>query len=131
MKTINEQLAENGVVATFDLETAKGRLKMINVKNGAGRSLKDLKDGDSFIVSDVAQYRELVTTYKGDGQESIVSAFITPDGEIYSSISDPVAKVASDLIDLLGDDDFNHLSVTLHRQESKNGREFLNLNVTD
>lgn len=127
--TVSNELEENGIVASFDMSNAQGKLKAINAKNGAGISLKDVPNGEKFTVVDVMQYRETIDTY-GQQQEGVVTALFTPEGEVYSSISATVQKVGTDLIELLRDDTIEKVAVKVVKQKSKAGQEFINLSVT-
>lgn len=128
-KTVGEELNEQGIAASFAMNDAKGKIKALNAKNGAGVSLKDVETGTTFKVVDVMQYQETIETY-GQTQEGVVTALFTPEGEVYSSISATVQNVGSDLIDLLRDETINEVTVKVVKQKSKAGQEFINLSVT-
>ena len=129
MTNTKETLENYGIVASFDLETIQGKLKALNAKNGAGASLKDIKDGVSFTVTDVMQYKEMVDTY-GKEQEAVVSALFATDGLVYSSISETVSNVVSDLVEILSDESITQVTVKVVKRNSKQGQEFINLSVT-
>ena len=129
MTNTKETLENYGIVASFDLETIQGKLKALNAKNGAGASLKDIEDGFSFTVTDVMQYKEMVDTY-GKEQEAVVSALFATDGLVYSSISETVSNVVSDLVEILKDESIDQVTVKVVKRNSKQGQEFLNLSVT-
>ena len=129
MTNTKETLENYGIVASFDLETVLGKLKALNAKNGAGSSLKDIEDGFSFTVTDVMQYKETVDTY-GKEQEAVVSALFATDGLVYSSISETVSNVVSDLIEILKDESIDQVTVKVVKRNSKQGQEFINLSVT-
>ena len=101
----------------------------MNAKNGAGASLKDIEDGFSFTVTDVMQYKEKVDTY-GKEQEAVVSALFATDGLVYSSISETVSNVVSDLVEILSDESITQVTVKVVKRNSKQGQEFINLSVT-
>ena len=129
MTNTKETLENYGIVASFDLETIQGKLKALNAKNGAGASLKDIEDGFSFTVTDVMQYKENVDTY-GKEQEAVVSALFATDGLVYSSISETVSNVVSDLVEILNDESISQVTVKVVKRNSKQGQEFINLSVT-
>lgn len=129
MTNTKETLENYGIVASFDLETIQGKLKALNAKNGAGASLKDIEDGFSFTVTDVMQYKEMVDTY-GKEQEAVVSALFATDGLVYSSISETVSNVVSDLVEILSDESITQVTVKVVKRNSKQGQEFINLSVT-
>ena len=129
MTNTKETLENNRIVASFDLESIQGKLKALNAKNGAGASLKDIEDGFSFTVTDVMQYKETVDTY-GKEQEAVVSALFATDGLVYSSISETVSNVVSDLIEILKDESIDQVTVKVVKRNSKQGQEFINLSVT-
>ena len=129
MTNTKETLENYGIVASFDLETIQGKLKALNAKNGAGASLKDIEDGFSFTVTDVMQYKEMVDTY-GKEQEAVVSALFASDGLVYSSISETVSNVVSDLVEILKDESIDQVTVKVVKRNSKQGQEFINLSVT-
>ena len=129
MTNTKETLENNRIVASFDLETIQGKLKALNAKNGAGASLKDIEDGFSFTVTDVMQYKEKVDTY-GKEQEAVVSALFATDGLVYSSISETVSNVVSDLVEILKDESIDQVTVKVVKRNSKQGQEFINLSVT-
>ena len=129
MTNTKETLENYGIVASFDLETIQGKLKALNAKNGAGASLKDIEDGFSFTVTDVMQYKETVDTY-GKQQEAVVSALFATDGLVYSSISETVSNVVSDLVEILSDESIDQVTVKVVKRNSKQGQEFINLSVT-
>lgn len=129
MTNTKETLENYGIVASFDLETIQGKLKALNAKNGAGASLKDIEDGFSFTVTDVMQYKEMVDTY-GKEQEAVVSALFATDGLVYSSISETVSNVVSDLVEILKDESISEVTVKVVKRNSKQGQEFINLSVT-
>ena len=129
MTNTKETLENYGIVASFDLETIQGKLKALNAKNGAGASLKDIEDGFSFTVTDVMQYKETVDTY-GKEQEAVVSALFATDGLVYSSISETVSNVVSDLVEILKDESITEVTVKVVKRNSKQGQEFINLSVT-
>lgn len=129
MTNTKETLENYGIVASFDLETIQGKLKALNAKNGAGASLKDIEDGFSFTVTDVMQYKETVDTY-GKEQEAVVSALFATDGLVYSSISETVSNVVSDLVEILKDESIDQVTVKVVKRNSKQGQEFINLSVT-
>ena len=129
MTNTKETLENYGIVASFDLETIQGKLKALNAKNGAGASLKDIEDGYSFTVTDVMQYKEMVDTY-GKEQEAVVSALFATDGLVYSSISETVSNVVSDLVEILKDESISQVTVKVVKRNSKQGQEFINLSVT-
>ena len=129
MTNTKETLENYGIVASFDLETIQGKLKALNAKNGAGASLKDIEDGFSFTVTDVMQYKEMVDTY-GKEQEAVVSALFATDGLVYSSISETVSNVVSDLVEILSDESIDQVTVKVVKRNSKQGQEFINLSVT-
>ena len=129
MTNTKETLENYGIVASFDLETIQGKLKALNAKNGAGASLKDIEDGFSFTVTDVMQYKETVDTY-GKEQEAVVSALFATDGLVYSSISETVSNVVSDLVEILSDESITQVTVKVVKRNSKQGQEFINLSVT-
>ena len=129
MTNTKETLENNRIVASFDLESIQGKLKALNAKNGAGSSLKDIEDGFSFTVTDVMQYKETVDTY-GKEQEAVVSALFATDGLVYSSISETVSNVVSDLIEILKDESIDQVTVKVVKRNSKQGQEFINLSVT-
>ena len=129
MTNTKETLENYGIVASFDLETIQGKLKALNAKNGAGASLKDIEDGFSFTVTDVMQYKEIVDTY-GKEQEVVVSALFATDGLVYSSISETVSNVVSDLVEILKDESIDQVTVKVVKRNSKQGQEFINLSVT-
>ena len=129
MTNTKETLENYGIVASFDLETIQGKLKALNAKNGAGASLKDIEDGFSFTVTDVMQYKEMVDTY-GKEQEAVVSALFATDGLVYSSISETVSNVVSDLVEILKDESIVQVTVKVVKRNSKQGQEFINLSVT-
>ena len=129
MANTKETLENYGIVASFDLETIQGKLKALNAKNGAGASLKDIEDGFSFTVTDVMQYKETVDTY-GKQQEAVVSALFATDGLVYSSISETVSNVVSDLVEILKDESIDQVTVKVVKRNSKQGQEFINLSVT-
>lgn len=129
MTNTKETLENYGIVASFDLETIQGKLKALNAKNGAGASLKDIEDGFSFTVTDVMQYKEMVDTY-GKEQEAVVSALFATDGLVYSSISETVSNVVSDLVEILKDESIDQVTVKVVKRNSKQGQEFINLSVT-
>ena len=129
MTNTKETLENYGIVASFDLETIQGKLKALNAKNGAGASLKDIEDGYSFTVTDVMQYKEMVDTY-GKEQETVVSALFATDGLVYSSISETVSNVVSDLVEILKDESISQVTVKVVKRNSKQGQEFINLSVT-
>ena len=129
MANTKETLENYGIVASFDLETIQGKLKALNAKNGAGASLKDIEDGFSFTVTDVMQYKEMVDTY-GKEQEAVVSALFATDGLVYSSISETVSNVVSDLVEILKDESIDQVTVKVVKRNSKQGQEFINLSVT-
>lgn len=129
MTNTKETLENYGIVASFDLETVQGKLKALNAKNGAGASLKDIEDGFSFTVTDVMQYKEMVDTY-GKEQEAVVSALFATDGLVYSSISETVSNVVSDLVEILKDESISQVTVKVVKRNSKQGQEFINLSVT-
>ena len=129
MTNTKETLENYGIVASFDLETIQGKLKALNAKNGAGASLKDIEDGFSFTVTDVMQYKEMVDTY-GKEQEAVVSALFATDGFVYSSISETVSNVVSDLVEILKDESITEVTVKVVKRNSKQGQEFINLSVT-
>ena len=129
MTNTKETLENYGIVASFDLETIQGKLKALNAKNGAGASLKDIEDGFSFTVTDVMQYKEKVDTY-GKEQEAVVSALFATDGLVYSSISETVSNVVSDLVEILSDESITQVTVKVVKRNSKQGQEFINLSVT-
>ena len=129
MTNTKETLENYGIVASFDLETIQGKLKALNAKNGAGASLKDIEDGFSFTVTDVMQYKETVDTY-GKQQEAVVSALFATDGLVYSSISETVSNVVSDLVEILKDESIDQVTVKVVKRNSKQGQEFINLSVT-
>lgn len=129
MTNTKETLENYGIVASFDLETVQGKLKALNAKNGAGASLKDIEDGFSFTVTDVMQYKEMVDTY-GKEQEAVVSALFATDGLVYSSISETVSNVVSDLVEILNDESISQVTVKVVKRNSKQGQEFINLSVT-
>lgn len=129
MTNTKETLENNRIVASFDLETIQGKLKALNAKNGAGASLKDIEDGFSFTVTDVMQYKEMVDTY-GKEQEAVVSALFATDGLVYSSISETVSNVVSDLVEILKDESIDQVTVKVVKRNSKQGQEFINLSVT-
>ena len=129
MTNTKETLENYGIVASFDLETIQGKLKALNAKNGAGASLKDIEDGFSFTVTDVMQYKETVDTY-GKQQEAVVSALFATDGLVYSSISETVSNVVSDLVEILKDESISEVTVKVVKRNSKQGQEFINLSVT-
>ena len=129
MTNTKETLENYGIVASFDLETIQGKLKALNAKNGAGASLKDVEDGFSFTVTDVMQYKETVDTY-GKQQEAVVSALFATDGLVYSSISETVSNVVSDLVEILKDESIDQVTVKVVKRNSKQGQEFINLSVT-
>lgn len=126
----NKEILENyGIVASFDTTKPQGKLQVINAKNGAGVSLKDLATGTSFVITGALQYKELIDNY-GSETESVVSAMIGEDGLVYSSVSPTVGDVVIDLIELLKDETVKTLTITVIKRESKGGREFLSLTVT-
>ena len=129
MTNTKETLENYGIVASFDLESIQGKLKALNAKNGAGASLKDIEDGFSFTVTDVMQYKEIVDTY-GKQQEAVVSALFATDGLVYSSISETVSNVVSDLVEILKDESIDQVTVKVVKRNSKQGQEFINLSVT-
>ena len=129
MTNTKETLENYGIVASFDLESIQGKLKALNAKNGAGASLKDIEDGFSFAVTDVMQYKETVDTY-GKQQEAVVSALFATDGLVYSSISETVSNVVSDLVEILKDESIDQVTVKVVKRNSKQGQEFINLSVT-
>ena len=129
MTNTKETLENYGIVASFDLETIQGKLKALNAKNGAGASLKDIEDGFSFTVTDVMQYKEMVDTY-GKEQEAVVSALFATDGLVYSSISETVSNVVSDLVEILKDESIDQVTIKVVKRNSKQGQEFINLSVT-
>lgn len=129
MTNTKETLENYGIVASFDLESIQGKLKALNAKNGAGASLKDIEDGFSFTVTDVMQYKETVDTY-GKQQEAVVSALFATDGLVYSSISETVSNVVSDLVEILKDESIDQVTVKVVKRNSKQGQEFINLSVT-
>lgn len=129
MTNTKETLENYGIVASFDLETIQGKLKALNAKNGAGASLKDIEDGFSFTVTDVMQYKEMVDTY-GKEQEAVVSALFATDGLVYSSISETVSNIVSDLVEILKDESITEVTVKVVKRNSKQGQEFINLSVT-
>ena len=129
MTNTKETLENYGIVASFDLESIQGKLKALNAKNGAGASLKDIEDGFSFTVTDVMQYKEMVDTY-GKEQEAVVSALFATDGLVYSSISETVSNVVSDLVEILKDESIDQVTVKVVKRNSKQGQEFINLSVT-
>ena len=129
MTNTKETLENNRIVASFDLETMQGKLKALNAKNGAGASLKDIEDGFSFTVTDVMQYKEKVDTY-GKEQEAVVSALFATDGLVYSSISETVSNVVSDLVEILKDESIDQVTIKVVKRNSKQGQEFINLSVT-
>ena len=129
MTNTKETLENYGIVASFDLETIQGKLKALNAKNGAGASLKDIEDGFSFTVTDVMQYKEMVDTY-GKEQEAVVSALFATDGLVYSTISETVSNVVTDLVEILSDESITQVTVKVVKRNSKQGQEFINLSVT-
>ena len=71
----------------------------------------------------------MVDTY-GKKQEAVVSALFATDGLVYSSISETVSNVVSDLVEILKDESIDQVTVKVVKRNSKQGQEFINLSVT-
>lgn len=123
-----EELNETGQVASFDIGTPEGVLRLINAKNGASASLKNLADSTSFNVVGALCYKDTIDNY-GHQQEAVVTVFYDSEGKAYNSISPTIMQVAIELIPLLKNGIFEEIKVTLVKAKSNNDQEYLSLIV--
>lgn len=123
--------------AKFDTSNRKGDFDMkkiinatenfdkkdaINMRNGI--PLKDEPNGKTFNISKAAVVED---TDEETGELKTVSVLIDSDGKCYTSISDTVADIMSDCIELL--DAGESITLELIKRKSNAGREFLTFQV--
>lgn len=118
------------IKATFDATTPEGMMRVFNARNGASVSMKNLQDGHEIDAVAVLQYPETTTEYNQEGQTVTVTTIFAEDGTSYSSISDPVAKAASGLIDMFEALQVEKLKVKVVKGKSSRGQDFLNLQIS-
>lgn len=126
----HEELANAGMVATFDIASPMGQLRVINAKNGSSISMKDLEAGQAIRVKDIFCYKEVVDNY-GAEQESVVTVLFNEQGEAFSSISPTVEQVAIELIPLLKSGIFETINCAVVKNKSKQGQEYISLAVSE
>ena len=116
------------IKASFDIQSAEGKMKVFNAQNGASVSLKTLDDGTIIDAVGVLQYPEKVSTY-GNEQDAIVTTIFAEDGTAYAGVSDTVAKAGEKLIEFLEATGMEKFKVKVVKQTSSKGNEFLNLQL--
>lgn len=116
------------VKATFDVTTIEGQIKVFNAQNGTAVSVKDLPAETVIEVNDMIQYQEEVDNY-GASQESTVTVLYGTDGNLYASVSATIADAGSKLIDMFTMLSLEKINVKFTKQQSKQGRDFLSMQI--
>lgn len=124
-KQVQEKLKNEGVVASFDLDTRAGKIKLANARGTGSISLKEVESETVIKVADVLLIQDTINQY-GSNQEVTITNLYTEDGTLYSSISETVKTIALELVDFLNEDD-EPLDVRVVRGMSKQGQEYLSL----
>lgn len=124
-KQVQEKLQNEGVVASFDLDTRSGKIKLANARGTGSISLKEVESETVIKVADVLLIQDTINQY-GSNQEVTITNLYTEDGTLYSSISETVKTIALELVDFLNEDD-EPLDVRVVRGMSKQGQEYLSL----
>jgi hypothetical protein len=112
--------------ATFDVTSKEGQFKVFNAQSGSSVSLKNMENGEIIEVVDVLQYGETINSY-GSNQEATVTVLFDAEGITYAGVSDTVAKSGEKLIDLMAGTGVESVKVSIIKQKSGRGQEFLNL----
>lgn len=124
-KQVQEKLQNEGVVASFDLDTRAGKIKLANARGTGSISLKEVESETVIKVADVLLIQDTINQY-GSNQEVTITNLYTENGTLYSSISETVKTIALELVDFLNEDD-EPLDVRVVRGMSKQGQEYLSL----
>lgn len=131
MSKNEQEVKNNDVKASFDVNSKEGQIKVFNAQSGASLSLKNLTHGDTIECNGAMQYDDEVDSYSktGETQQATISVLFGTDGMSYAGISDTVAKATSKLIDLINKTKMETFTVKITKQKSNNGQEFLNLQL--
>lgn len=121
-------LCMSNVIASFDVSSTEGKIKVFNAQNGSSVSMKNLEDGTVIKVTGVLQYTDKFDTY-GREQEGTITVLFSEDGNSYAAVSETVAKAGEKLMDFLSDTGLESVNVKLVKQLSNQGKEFLNLQL--
>lgn len=119
---------ENQIKASFDVSTEEGQIRVLNAQAGASQSMKSVEDGKVIPVTAILQYPEKTDEY-GKDQDVLVTTLFTDDGEVFSSISETVASSAGRIMDFMKKFNKEVLNVKIVKQKSRNGQEFINLQI--
>lgn len=119
----------NVIQSTFDTKTTEGKLRVFNATNGASQSLK-AAIGEVIEVQDILIYADTIQGFGGaEPSEATLVAFFTPTGEVYAGVSSVAGKAASNLIDMMIDDEDIKPKITFVQGTSKGGQSFVNLQI--
>lgn len=128
---------EKVMVASFDVNTEEGMMKVINAQSGASKSFKTLNDGDVLEIEAVLQYQERVDAYgtkvnkeTGEIEDSLITTLYATDGTTYAGVSDTISKSAENLIKFMKQFEKEKVYVKIVKAKSGKGNEFLNLQLT-
>ena len=114
--------------ASFNTETLEGQVMISNAENEVSKPLKDMESGTIIEVNGIACVEGETEQY-GSKQEVTVTYLFSTDSEIYSSISESVAKGADRVMELMMTNNLVPCKVRIKKAQNKNGQDFLTIGV--
>ena len=130
-ETENTQTQSEMVIATFDINTLSGAMKLSNADTQGGISLKNLDAGSRLKITDIAVKRDVTEEY-GKPQEVKVTYLFGEDGLMYSSISDTVSMGAKSIAQLMINHKVQEVMVLVEKKKNKSGdNEYITIGVDE